>query len=111
MQKNDVDVIDSQLQAISLKVALGVGEIGRVCLGLDHVLIAGNALQGLAQIDVRAVLIGDVEEADALVQGMADNLGEPLDSQAGLITRLPAADTAGPHSDERDLNSGLAQRN
>ncbi len=67
-------IVDAQFQAIAFQVALGVGEIGRVGLGLDDVLVAGHALEGLAQIDVRAVLVGDVEEADAVVEGVADDL-------------------------------------
>ncbi len=100
MQEHDVDVLDAQLQPVSLQVALGVGELGRVGLGLDHVLVAGNSLQSLAKIDVRAVLIGDVEEADALVQGVADDSRELLDPQPGLVTGLAAADAAGAHSDQ-----------
>ena len=95
---------------VALEVALGVGELGRVGLGLDHVLVAGDALEGLAEIDVRAVLVGDVEEADALVEGVADDLGEVLDAQPGLVARLARADAAGAHADERDLDAGLAQR-
>ena len=76
VQQDDVDVVDAQLQAVALEVALGVGELGGVGLGLDHVLVAGDALEGLAEIDVRAVLVGDVEEADAVVEGVADDPGE-----------------------------------
>ena len=76
MQQDDVDVVDAQLEAVAFQVALGVGEVGRVGLGLDDVLVAGNALEGLAEIDVRAVLVGDVEEADAVVEGVADDPGE-----------------------------------
>ena len=78
VQEHDVDVVDAQLEAIALEVALGVGELGGVGLGLDHVVLAGDALEGLAEIDVRAVLVGHVEEADAVVQGVADDPGEPL---------------------------------
>ena len=109
-KQNDVDVVDTQLQAVPFEVAPGVGEIGRVRLGLDHVLVAGNALQGLAQIDVRAVLIGNVEEPDAMVEGVADDPGEFLDPEPGLVAGLAAADAAGAHADQRDLDAGLAQR-
>ena len=110
VQENDVDVVDTQLEAIALEVALGVGHIGRVRLGLDHVLIAGNALQGFAKIDVRAVLIGDVEEPNAVIQGVADDPREFLDAEPGLVAGLSAADAAGTHADERNLDAGLAQR-
>ena len=110
VQQHDVDVVDAQLQPIALEVAAGVGDVGRVGLGLDDVLVAGNALERLAQIDVRAVLVGDVEEPNALVERMADDLGEFLDAQAGLVARLARADAAGSHADQRDLDAGLAQR-
>ena len=79
-------------------------------LGLNHVLIAGNPLQGLAKIDVRPVLIGNVEEPNAMVEGVADHPGEFLDTQPGLVAGLAAADAAGAHADQRDLDAGLAQR-
>ena len=110
MQQDDVDVVDAQLQAVALEVAPGVGEVGGVGLGLDHVLVAGDALERLAEVDVRAVLVGDVEEADAVVEGVADDAGESLDAQPGLVARLPAADAAGAHADQRDLDARLAQR-
>ena len=92
MQQDDVDVVDAQLQPVAFQVALGVLEVGRVGLGLDHVLVAGHALEGLAEIDVRAVLVGDVEEADAVVQGVADDPAEFLDPQPGLVAGLAGAD-------------------
>ena len=110
VQENDVDVVDTQLQPIALEMAPGVGKIGRVRLGLNDVLIAGNALQGLPKIDVRPVLIGNVEEPNAMVQGVADHPGEFLDPQPGLVAGLAAADAAGAHADQRDLDAGLAQR-
>ncbi len=81
-------------------MALGVGEIRGVSLGLDHILVARDPLQGLSQVDVRAVLVSDVEEADALVEGVPDDLCEALDPETGLVAGLPTADTAGTHADQ-----------
>ena len=92
VEQDDVDVVDAQLHAVALDVAAGVGVLGRVGLGLDHVLVAGDALERLAEIDVRAVLVGDVEEADAPVERVADDPGEFLDAQPGLVARLARAD-------------------
>ena len=55
------------------------------------------------------VLIGDVEEADPLVERVADDLGESLHAQAGLVAGLSRAHAAGPHPHERDLDAELAQ--
>ena len=110
VEQHDVDVVDAQFHAIALEVAARVGDVGRVGLGLDDVLVAGHALEGFAQIGVRAVLVGDVEEADALVERVADDPGETLDAQPGLVARLARADAAGSHADQRDLDAGLAQR-
>ena len=109
-EQNDIDVVDTQFEAVTFEVALGVGEIGRVGLGLDHVLFARNAFQGLSQIDVRAVLIGDVKEADAMVKRMADDAGEFLDPEPGLVAGLSAADAAGAHPHQRDLDARFTQR-
>ena len=77
--------------------------------GLDDVLLARNALESCATVRVRPVLIGDVEEADPLVERVADDLGESLHAQAGLVAGLSRAHAAGPHPHERDLDAGLAQ--
>ena len=45
-----------------------------------------------------------------MVQGVADHPGEFLDPQPGLVAGLAAADAAGAHADQRDLDAGLAQR-
>ena len=59
---------------------------------------------------MRAVLVGHVEEANALVQGVADDAGKPLDAEASLVAGLARADAAGAHSDQRDLDAALAER-
>ena len=70
----------------------------------------GTPFKRLAQVDVRTVLVGDVEEPNAVIERVADDRGEALHAQPGLVARLPAADAAGAHADQRDLNAGLAQR-
>ena len=72
-------------------------------------MLAWNAFQSFAKVGVRPILIGDVEEADSLVDRMADDLGESLNAQAGLVAGLPRAHAAGPHADQGDLDSGIAQ--
>ena len=102
-------IVDAQLHAVALDVAAGVGVLGRVRLGLDHILVAGDALEGLAEIDVRAVLVGDVEEADPPVERVADDPGEFLDPSRVWLLAWPEPMAAGPHADERDLDARLAQ--
>ena len=110
VQENDVDVVDAQLQAVALEVALGVGEIGRVRLGLDDVLIAGNALSRPRE-DRRASRTDRRRRRTGRHgRGVADHPGKFLDPQPGLVAGLAAADAAGAHSDQRDLDAGLAQR-
>ena len=46
-------------------------------LGLDDVLLARNALESFAKVRVRPVLIGDVEEADPLVDAWRTTLVNP----------------------------------
>src|SRR5439155_1331233 len=69
-----------------------------------------DPLERLAEVRVRAVLVGDVEQADAAVERVADDPGESLDAEPGLVARLAGAVAAGPHADERDLDAGLAER-
>src|SRR5271165_7168914 len=45
-------------------VASRVGDVGRMGLGLEDVLLARNALESFAKVRVRPVLIGDVEDED-----------------------------------------------
>ena len=109
VEQKDVDVVDTQLHAIALEMASRVGDVGRMGLGLDDVLLARNALESFAKVRVRPVLIGDVEEADPLVERVADDLGESRHAQAGLVAGLSRAHAAGSHPHERDLDAGLAQ--
>ena len=60
----------------------------------------GTPFKRLSKVDVRAVLVGDVEEADAVVERVPDDAGEALDPQPGLVARLPTADAAGAHADQ-----------
>ena len=69
-------------------MAPGVGDIGRVSLGLNHVLLTGHTLEGFSKIGVRAVLVGDVKKADPAVERMPHNLGETLNAQPGLVAGL-----------------------
>ncbi len=78
-------------------------------LGLDDILLAGNALESFTKVRVRPVLIGDVEEADPMVERVADDLGKFLHAQTGLVAGLSRAHAAGPHPHERHLDAGVAQ--
>jgi len=78
--------------------------------GLNHILVAGNALQGFTKVHVRAVLIGDVEKVNSVIEGVADNAGKLLDAQTGLIAGLTATYAPCTHANQRDLDAALAQR-
>ena len=78
-------------------------------LGLDDVLVARHPLERLSKVDVRAILVGDVEEADAVIESVPDDPGEALDPQPRLVACLTTADAAGSHADQRNRDPGLAQ--
>src|SRR5262249_10905875 len=96
-------------KAIAFKVTTGVGQICGMRFGLDHVLVAWHPSERLSQIDVRAVLICDIEEANTVLESVPNDAGEALDAQPRLIACLATADAAGTHADQRNRNSGLAQ--
>ncbi len=109
VEKSNINIIDAKLAAVALEVALAVVGVGGVGLGLDDVAVAGDAFEGVAEIDVGAVLVGDVEEADAAVEGVADDLLEAGEAEPGLVAGVADADAAGAHADERDLHAGPAE--
>ena len=110
VQQDDVDVVHTQLEPVALQVAAGIRKICRVALGLNDVLVAWHALERLAKVDVRAVLVGNVEETDAMIERVPDDAFEPLHSEPSLVARSTTADAAGSHTDQGDLDTGLAER-
>jgi hypothetical protein len=79
-------------------------------LGENLHLVAGNRSQRLAEIDVRAVQVGQVEEAQPPVVAVAEERDELVEAQPGLV-RLPvAAVDAGPLREPCQLDTGVAER-
>src|SRR5262249_42399144 len=66
-------------------------------------------LQGVAEIEVRAVLVGEVEVADAAVVGVADQFDETGLAELDLVGRVANAGRAGAHAEQRRFQAGLAE--
>ena len=101
-----VDLIDSQFPPETFDVGLGhLGMLGRG-LGLDEVLLAGDALQRQADEQVGLVHVGRVDVADAAIQGVADH---PREVGLAHVDLIVAAVGAGAHAQHRRLDARLAQ--
>ena len=78
-------------------------------LGEDRELAAIHAVERFAEVHVRAVQVGQVEEANAAIVGVMHEIDELGEAHAGLI-RLPiAAVDAGALAQSRHLDSRLAE--
>ena len=94
-----------------LDVGLGHFGGGGASLRLNEQLVTRDALKGVAEIDMRAVLVGGVEIGDALFKvGVADQLAELFVSEPHLVGGMIDADRAGAHADKRGLDAAAAKR-
>src|SRR5207237_116253 len=68
-----------------------------------------QAFQGVAQVDVRAVLVSGIKVGDSPVEGVAHELDKLCMAELELIRGMPDSVRAGAHTDQRSLDAGAAE--
>src|SRR5262249_3999755 len=71
--------------------------------------LARNLPQRLAEVDVRAVQVGEVEEAQASVVSVVEQADEFLKAHPRLVGLAIAAGDAGAHGEPGRFDVGLAE--
>jgi hypothetical protein len=67
-------------------------------------------LQRFGDMGMTAVGIGGIEEAQAVIVSVKQEIGETLNSQSRLVRMMSGADCACPDSETAGLDAGAAQR-
>src|SRR6266851_5572179 len=109
MHEADVDIIGAELAAETIEIGAGGGGVARPSLGEDGDLVAGDVLEGFGDVRVAAVGIGGVEEAQAVVVSVKEQVGETFDAEGGLMGMMADANGAGAHGEATGLDAGLAE--
>ena len=109
MHQADIDVVGAQFFAKAVEIGAGLGGIARPGLGEDGNLVAAKMLERLGHVRMAAVGIGGVEEAQAVVVAVEQQIGEALHAQGSLVRVMSAADRARSHGETAGLDPGLAQ--
>src|SRR6267143_1355681 len=102
----DVDVIGAKLAAKTIQVVASGGGITRPGFSEDGNLVAGDMLEGFGDVGMAAVGIGGVEEAQALVVAIEEQVGEAFDAKGSLVGLMTATDRAGAHGEAAGLDAG-----
>ena len=85
MHEERVHIVDAQLLAQAVDVGPGHLGGGGPRLGLDEEPFARQPFEGIAQIDMRTVLVGGIEIGDAPVEGIAHQADEFLVAELDLV--------------------------
>ncbi len=102
--------VGAELAAVAVEVAAHACGIASVGLGHDDDLVARKLLDGGGDVGVRAVGVGGVEEAEAVVVvAVEEEAGEGIGAEAGLVGATAEADGAGSHGEARGADAGLAE--
>ncbi len=85
MHQADIDMIGAKLAAEAIEVGTGGGSVAGPGFGKNGDFVAGDVLEGFRNVRVAAVRIGGVEEAQAMVVAVEEQVGEPLKAESSLV--------------------------
>ena len=105
----DVDVVGAQFLAKTIEIGAGFGWIAGPGLGQDRDLVARKMFERLGHMGMAAVGVGSVEESQAVIVAVEQEIGQTLHAQRGLVGVMSAADRARPHGKTTGGNAGPAE--
>ena len=111
MHQRDIDIFHVQFFPEALDVRLHPVVVARPGLGEDGHFLSRDALQRLARVRMAAVGVGEVEEAQALVVAVIEQIGQALDAERCLVGVVVVAHGARAHRQARGLDARRAERN
>src|SRR5260370_22705411 len=85
MHQAGIDMIGAKLAEEAIKIGTGRGSVACPGLGKDGDFIAGDVFEGFRNGRVAAVRISGVEEAQAVVVAVEEQVGEPLKAESSLV--------------------------
>jgi len=105
----DVDVIGAKLAAEAVEIGPSGGGVACPSFGEDGDFIARDMFEGLGDMRVAAVGISRVEEAQAVVVTIEQQVRETLEAEGGLMRMVPDANGAGAYGEAAGLDAGPAE--
>ena len=66
-------------------------------------------LESFGDVRVASVGVGGIEEAQAVVVSVEQEIGEAFDAESGLMRVMSGADCAGAHGEAAGLDAGAAE--
>ena len=109
MHEADVDMISAQFAAKTVEIGAGGDGVAGPRFRQHGDFIARDLLQGFGDVRVTAVGISGIEEAQAAVVAIEEQVGEAFDAESSLVGMMTAADSAGAHGEPAGLDAGLAE--
>src|SRR5260370_18864261 len=105
----DVDVIGAKLAAETVEICASRGGVACPSFGEDGDFIAGDMFEGFRDMRVAAVRIGGVEEAQAVVVAVEEQVRQTLEAEGGLMRMVADANGASAHGQAASREAGLAE--
>src|SRR5260370_4536792 len=99
MHEEHVDIIGAELTPETIEIGAGGGGVARPSLREDGDLVAGDVLKGFGDVRVAAIRIGGVEETQAVVVAVEEQVGETFDAEGGCMGMVADANGAGAHEE------------
>src|SRR6266404_62129 len=105
----DVDLIGAEFSAEAIKIGARGSGVARPGFGEHGDLVARDMLEGFGDVRMAAVGIGGIEEAQAAIVAIEQQIGQAFDAERGLMRMMAHTDSARAHGETAGLNAGLAK--
>src|SRR6267143_387994 len=109
MHEADVEVIGAELAAKTVEIGASGGGVARPGFGEYDDFIALDVLERFGNVRMAAVGIGGIEEAQAVVVSVKEQVRETFDTERGLVRMMTAANGAGTHGETAGLDARFAE--
>src|SRR6266850_8536707 len=109
VHQTDVDLIDAEFAAEAIKISACGSGVARPGFGEDSDLVTGNVLESFGNVRMAAVGIGGIEEAQAAIVAIEQQIGQAFDAERSLVGMVADADRAGAHGEAAGPDAGLAE--
>ena len=109
MHQADVEVVGAEFAAEAFEIGAHAGSIASPRFREDGDFVALHVLEGFGNVRMASVGVGGVEEAQAMVVSVKQEIGEAFHAERGLVRMMSGADCAGAHGKAAGLDAGAAE--
>src|SRR5712664_3560849 len=105
----NVDLIGAEFAAEAVQIGACRSGVARPGLGEHGDLVARDMLEGFGDVRMAAVGIGGIEEAQAAIVAIEQQIGQAFDAERGLMRMMAHTDSARAHGETAGLDAGLPE--